>query len=316
MNFKLLIPDFWRTSNILSQFLLPIAFLYNLIATCLRYVPSAKIYFPKAKVITVGNIIMGGAGKTPVAISIAQILKNHHGKKIAFLTRGYLGSLQGPVIVKNHSVQEVGDEALLLEKIAPTCVAKDRLKGIKFLEDKGYEIIITDDGLQDERFYKSLTIMVVDGSFGFGNKALFPAGPLRESLESGLKKANFIALIGEGEIKVSIPIVKATIANKIVLNQKKFIAFAGIGNPNKFFRSVVQAEGIIVKQFIFPDHHNYTVAEIEYLLQYANDNESELITTEKDFVRIDDAYKAKIKTLPIDLVWQNEEILFKYLKKI
>ena len=303
---KLITPKFWKTRNILSYLLYPISIIYRVISSCLSY--SLQIYQPKAKIIRIGNITMGGAGKTPVVLSIAKILSS---KKIAILTRGYKGELLGPIMVNEyHNVDEVGDEALLLLRQAPTCVAKDRLKGIKFLESLGYDIIITDDGMQDNRFKPFLTIMVVDGHFGFGNGMIFPSGPLRESIKSGIKKTDFIVIIGGDEFDCSIPVLRADFVSNSSLEGQKFIAFAGIGNPDKFFLSVNQAGGEILEGIVFADHYQYTEKDLEHLISKGKP----LITTEKDYVRIDKKYRDKIQVLPIDLIWQDKESLNRLLK--
>ncbi|MCT4636058.1 MAG: tetraacyldisaccharide 4'-kinase [Rickettsiales bacterium] len=304
---KLIAPKFWKTRNIFSLLLYPLSIIYNLISSYFSSVPENKRYQPKAKVIRVGNITMGGAGKTPVVLSLAKILNKY---KIAILTRGYKGSLTGPVMLnKHHKIDEVGDEALLLFKKAPTCVAKNRLQGIKYLESLGYELIITDDGMQDNRFKPYLTIMVIDGHSKFGNKMIFPAGPLRESIESGVKQANFAVIIGEGKLDYQLPILQADLTSKTNFKAQKFIAFAGIGNPDKFFHSVEKSGGRIIEKLAFADHYKYTQKDIENLIAKGH----KLITTEKDYVRIDPKYHHKIKVLPVDLVWRDEEQLQKLL---
>ncbi len=311
---KLLIPKFWHEKNWLSKLLSPLGFIYNNISSKLRYVDTKNIYISKAKIITIGNITMGGAGKTPVSISIAKIIQNHSKHKIVILTRGYKGNLTGPIMVnQTHNINDIGDEALLISRQLPTCVSKDRLKGIKFLEEAGYDIIITDDGMQDQRFKKDLTFMIIDSYFGFGNGLIFPAGPLREKIESGIKKSDFIVVIGDKEINLDVPILKANIVSKISLDQQKFIAFAGIGNPEKFFHSVIEAEGEIIKKFAFGDHHQYTNKELVDLIDLAISHQVKLITTEKDFTRIDDKFKSDIHTLPITIVWKKEEQLIERL---
>ncbi len=315
---KLIIPNFWRQETILSKLLKPVAYLYAKAINWLSFVPSEKVYQPKAKIINVGNITVGGAGKTPVVLSIANIIQNYSKNKIAVLTRGYKGEILGPTMVYSyHNVIDVGDEALMLHSQIPTCVAKDRLAGIKFLENLGYDIIITDDGLQDQRFKKSLTIIVVDSYFGFGNSLTFPAGPLRESLESGIAKADLMVIIGEGKFSYkfpeNLPILKASLVSKVLLGEQKFIAFAGIGNPEKFFLSVAQAEGEIAKKITFADHHQYSKKELDDLISLSNKLQAKLITTEKDYVRIDNKYKSQIQVLPVSLIWQDEEELLKRL---
>jgi tetraacyldisaccharide 4'-kinase len=305
---KLIIPNFWREKNLISILLIPLSWVYAFISSLNLFKP---LYTSKAKIITIGNITMGGAGKTPVALSIAKMLKEH---KLAILTRGYKGKLKGPLIVNDsHNINDIGDEALLLKKQAVTCVSKNRLEGIKFLEDLGYDLIITDDGLQDSRFKKDISIVVVDSYFGFGNGLIFPAGPLRESKNSGLKKTSFIALIGDKEIdlETSTPIIKAKLVSDLSLDNRSFIAFAGIGNPDKFFHSVKEAGGTIIQKIAFGDHHQYTNKEIDDLYELAKMHKAELITTEKDYTRID--RKEKISVLPVTLKWSNVKDLLSKL---
>ncbi len=214
-----------------------------------------------------------------------------------------------------HQIKDIGDEALLIAKQFPTCVAKNRLEGIKFLESLDYGIIITDDGLQDDRFIKALTVLVVDSYFGFGNGLVFPAGPLRENINTGINKSNLIVIIGEGDFSLpkELPILKAKLVGKILLSQQKFVAFAGIGNPEKFFHSVVESEGEIVEKFMYGDHHQYSDRELTNLIDLAKKHQAELITTEKDYTRINEKFKPHIKTLPVTLIWEDEELLLKRL---
>lgn len=315
---KLIIPNFWRSKNLLSFLLLPISWIYQFMSTKVSYVPKSKVYKAKAQIITIGNVTIGGGGKTPVTISIAKILNNYTRSKFAILTKGYKGKLKGPIIVNpEHNIDEVGDEALLLSKDFTTCVAKDRLSGIKYLESLGYEVIITDDGLHDQRFKRNLTLMVVDTNFGFGNQEIIPAGPLRETILSGLKKTDLVVLIGSEKLDYKFPvntvILKANLVSKVLLQNKKFIAFAGIGNPKKFFNSVKEAEGELVEKIAFADHHHYNKKDMERLLKLKQESEAELITTEKDYVRIDDDYKSQIRVLPVNIVWKDENTLLSKL---
>jgi tetraacyldisaccharide 4'-kinase len=296
---KLLAPKFWQKKNLISFLLYPFSILYSLITSVVSYIPTSNIYIPRAKVIRVGNITMGGAGKTPVVIALAKLFS---GRKVAILTRGYKGGLYGPIILNsNHKIVDVGDEALLLGKIAPTCIAKNRLEGIKYLEALGFEIIITDDGMQDNKFKAAFTIMVIDSYFGLGNNMIFPSGPLRESLKSGLKKADMVVLVGDGEFEGDFPVVRASLVSEVVLNNRKFTAFAGIGNPEKFFNSVEKAGGTVVIKRYFPDHYQYNNQDMQELFSLGYP----LITTEKDWVRLNKEYQASIEFLPVNLVWQD-----------
>ena len=309
---KLIAPKFWQKITLLSLMLWPLGLIYGLVS----YIKYKKFAYKfNAKIITVGNITIGGAGKTPVVISLTTIIN----KKLAVLTRGYLGSLVGPIMVApSHNVFSVGDEALLLAKHAPTCVAKNRLEGLKFLESLGYEVIITDDGMQDGRFCKALIISVVDSYQGFGNGFVFPAGPLREYLKIGLKRADFMAVIGEGEYKLpeESNVIKARLVANENLKQQKFIAFAGIGNPEKFFLSVEESGGEVIKKVAFADHHQYTDDELKELIDYAGKHNLKLITTEKDYMRISEEFRSEIQVLVVNLVWQDISEVKRYLGDI
>lgn len=315
---QLIIPSFWKKKRSLIAFLfLPFSFFYYLVNLINFWVKSRDIYISKAKIITVGNINIGGVGKTPVCLSIAKIIKNNNANmKLAILTRGYKGSEEGPIMVSPFGdVKKFGDEALLLAQNVPACVAKNRLEGIKFLEKLGFKIIITDDGLQDPRFKKDLSILVIDGEFGLGNNWIFPAGPLRESFASGIEKADLCVCIGKCEIPIEREkLLLANIESKVSLRNKNFIAFAGIGNPNKFFNSIVQSGGVIVAKFEFGDHYNFKDQELEKLISLAKEKKADLITTEKDYTRIKEKYRAYVRTLPIAVKWQKEKRLEKYLQ--
>ena len=313
---QLIIPKFWRKKrSLIALFLFPFSVIYHLISKINYWLKSRNIYVSKAKIITIGNINIGGVGKTPVCLSLAEKM-NDFNKKLVILTRGYGGTEEGPLMVKaSDDSKKFGDEAVLLAQNFSTYVAKDRLKGIKFLEELGFEIIITDDGLQDPRFKKDLSILVVDGEFGLGNGLIFPAGPLRESFSSGVKKADLCVFIEKCEFKIeSDKLLIANIESKISLDNKNYIAFAGIGNPEKFFNSVVKAGGVIIDQFKFGDHHQFKDQELESLILLAKEKKVDLITTEKDYTRIKEKYREYIKTLPIRITWQNEEKLKNHLQ--
>jgi tetraacyldisaccharide 4'-kinase len=308
---KLIAPSYWKKRGLISLALFPLSLLYNLISCLIYKYKSLNIYQSKAKIITVGNINIGGVGKTPIVISLANILNDNYNKKIAVLTRGYGGKIIGPsMVAPDGNVSDYGDEALLIAAKHMTCIAKNRLEGIKYLESLGYDVIITDDGLQDPRFNKALSFLVIDGEFALGNAMIFPSGPLRESLNYGLKKADYCIVIGKTEL--AIPenlLVEANISTSVNLKHENFIAFAGIGRPEKFFKSVEKANGIILEEVAFGDHHVFKDEEIEDLISLANNKKAGLITTEKDYVRIKDKYKKYIQTLPVSIKWKNNKIL-------
>ena len=246
-------------------------------------------------VICVGNLVSGGAGKTPVAMMIARELLAR-GKKVHFLSRGYGGYLKGPVRVDHHSFQEVGDEPLILAKIAPVWVAKDRRAGGRAAVQAGADIIILDDGHQNFSLHKDFSLVVIDTDYKFGNGRLFPAGPLREPISRGLGRAQGLVLVGEGEIPVNVflPFVRVRFdpctRDLEALRSRTLIPFAGIGRPQKFFRMLETYAIIygfkILESVAFPDHYAYSQKDMEKLRDKAKRAGAILVTTEKDFMRL------------------------------
>lgn len=293
-------PSFWNTNTLTSKLLTPISKIYGYITK--KRIDNANPYKSSAKVICVGNITAGGVGKTPISIALAKQYLSQN-KKVFFLTRGYKGKLKNILVDLNiHSPKETGDEARLLAQTAPTIISPDRKKGAMLAESLGAEIIIMDDGFQNPSLYKDESYLVFDGKIGIGNGKIIPSGPLRETLENGLKRATSVIIMGEDETnlkqKITLPCYKGTIIpQKLDLKTKKVYAFAGIGHPNKFYLTL-QNEGYeVVKTKDFEDHHAYTNDEILALKKEAKAQNLALITTEKDYVKIpntNDIYCLKI----------------------
>jgi tetraacyldisaccharide 4'-kinase len=260
----------------------------------------AKPYRSSLPVICIGNFTTGGAGKTPAALAVAQILRNA-GQRPVFLTRGYGGATSGPHLVdpSHDTAQKVGDEPLLLACVAPTIVCADRAEGAKLAENQDASVIIMDDGFQNPGLAKTLSLIVVDGVTGLGNEHVIPAGPLRASLGFQLSHADGIILVGEGEAvervltlaeEASLPVLKAEITpdtDDTWLKNKPLVAFAGIGSPDKFFRTVESSGGRLMKRMPYPDHHPYTQQDAIKLLGLAAQCGAQLVTTQKDLVRIE-----------------------------
>lgn len=317
-------PDFWKNENsLVSLLLMPFAFIYRSIG-CLRQI-FINSYNADVPVICIGNVTVGGAGKTPVALAIGKILQQK-GIKFAFLSRGYGGSLTRPTIVDNkkHSAKEVGDEPLLLSRLATTIIAKNRKAGAELAVRNGAEVIIMDDGLQNPSIGKDMALLVIDGNYGIGNGHIMPAGPLREKLSSAIKKTAAVIFIGEdktglltklGESKI----IRAEIDVPANRENKKFLAFAGIANPDKFFSSLAKGGYDIVKKTIFSDHYQYTENDINSLKNRAESLNACLITTEKDFIRLTERQQQDISILPIEIKWEDnnsiDEIISCCLKK-
>lgn len=319
-------PAFWShgQTSVYAKLLTPLACLYNTITTSRANKPAGfKADIP---VICIGNLTMGGAGKTPTAIAICTILRTL-GKNPAFLSRGYGGTVTGPMFVTTaHKAEEVGDEPLLLRQHAPVCVSKNRIDGAKALVAHGADIIIMDDGFQNPHLHKDLSIIVIDGGFGHGNERVFPAGPLRESLQNGLARTDLAVLIGDDltqttkrlhQIKPDLAILNAQIRaeENLALRERPCLAFAGIGRPEKFFQTLTQMGICLVGTRAFGDHHPFRADEINSLKAEAKKQGATLVTTEKDFVRLPDALRDGIDVLKITLDFEQADMLNDHLKQ-
>ena len=265
---------------------------------------TASPYRSKLPVICVGNFTMGGAGKTPVALKLAAMLREA-GRKPGFLTRGYGGSERGPHLIDSTTdgADRVGDEPLLLARAAPTVVSRDRPAGAKLLETLGVDAIIMDDGFQNPSIEKDFSLIVVDGGAGVGCGHVFPLGPLRAPLAFQLEKADAVVILGardradvaerietrSKQIRpVPLPVFNARIVPAVTaeLYGQPFLAFCGIGRPGKFFDTLREAGIAVVKSRSFPDHHPYAEADARSLLAEAKALNAGLLTTEKDHARL------------------------------
>lgn len=302
-------PDFWERDDTVSRLicatLSPFSVIYN--ASVRWKARSSKPYHTHVPVICVGNISAGGTGKTPIAISIAETLSGR-GHSPVFLSRGYGGHLKGPVLVSDEcAAEEVGDEPLLLARTAPTIVARDRQAGAQYAEIVGGDVIVMDDGHQNFSLAKDVSIVVVDGTNGFGNGCVLPAGPLRETVNSGLSRADAVIIVGDGKpdlrafdgLVLRARIEPTTTAS---FQGQRFVAFAGIGRPEKFFKTLERLGAELLEVLAFPDHHPYTAGEIAHLKARARDQNAQPITTEKDLVRVPHPDRDGIAVLPVRAV--------------
>jgi tetraacyldisaccharide 4'-kinase len=314
-------PAFWQDPKAsVGWFLAPLGWVYAGV-TAWR-LARGHAWTAPVPVICVGNLTAGGAGKTPIVRDLARRLKAD-GWTVGILSRGYGGSVQGPMKVDPalHISRIVGDEPLLLVADAPCWVAKDRAAGARAMTESGIDLILMDDGLQNPGLNKDLSIIVVDGATGFGNGRPIPAGPLRETVESGLAHADALIVSGDDKTGIRerfsnrIRILQVSVAVRGSLPQGPLLAFAGIGRPEKFRTSLIQA-GASLAQFVpFGDHHSYTHRELEGLTQRAEALGAQLITTEKDWVRLDDEWRSRIKAMEIDVVWHDEAALAALLSR-
>ncbi len=306
-------PDFWRAGGWPAAALAPLGWLYAAGgAARLRWGAS---FDPGVPTICVGNLTLGGAGKTPTVLALAARLRAR-GRRVAILSRGHGGSALGPVRVDpaRHDAADVGDEPLLLARDNAVWVAKDRAAAARAALADGADCLLMDDGFQSPALRKTLSLVVVDGGAGIGNGRVFPAGPLREPAARGLARANAVVLIGADETGFAAAFAggKAPLRARLApragdLAGARVFAFAGIGRPGKFFASLRDIGCEIVDTRAFPDHHPYARAEIEALIAAAGP--ARLATTEKDLVRIPADLRARIAALPVDLVFEDPDAL-------
>src|SRR3569833_2349173 len=290
-------PGFWwRKSGPLSALLSPLAALYGSVAAQRMARKGARAGVP---VICIGNFTLGGAGKTPTAIAVAQLLAAA-GERVLFLTRGYGGSDAGPKRVDAHAdtAAQVGDEALLLARVAPTIVSRDRVAGAALAKAEGATVIVMDDGLQNGSLNKDFSLAVIDARRGIGNACVFPAGPLRAPLDAQLRRVNALLVVGDGDNAAGVTAHARSrglpewhgrlephreSAGAIA---RPVLAFAGIGDPDKFFASAKAAGIAVAARRAFPDHHRFTAENAAELLMAADSEALALLTTEKDRARM------------------------------
>ena len=312
-------PEFWNPGNsggAQARLLTPLAWGYGMAGQVRRaFVTPQRVEVP---VICVGNVIAGGAGKTPTALALAKLMQEWD---VAphFLTRGYGGTARGPMRVdpKRHNARTVGDEPLLLARQAPTWLSRNRPAGARAAIADGAEAIVMDDGLQNPSLIKDVSLIVVDGGFGFGNERLIPAGPLRESLSQGLARADAIVLVGPDEAGVvarlgnnPAPVLRAELTpalQALKLRERAVVAFAGIARPAKFFRTLEAIGCKIVRRIQFADHRRYTPDEIMTLVEYAGAQGAIAVTTEKDWVRLPEEAKPMVQSVAVTLEWQDPD---------
>jgi len=304
-------PKFWNKDkfSIIALILTPFSCLYWLLFIIKKKFNKKK-FFP-IKVMCVGNIYLGGTGKTPFAIELLSILKGL-GKKPCF-------------VIKNHNLTE--DENKLLSKFGSVFTSSNRGDSVELAHKNGFDIAIMDDGFQDFSLEKNFSFLCFDETLWIGNGLLIPAGPLRESLKDGIKRANCILVKGKKNTLIENKIRELNKTIDIFYFQykpidiknyldKSVIAFAGIGNPEGFFELLRKNNINTLKNSPFPDHHNYTDHEIKKLINQAEENNAALLTTEKDFLRIKKEFHDKISVLKIELIIEKKNELIDKIKRI
>ena len=294
-------PDFWwREKSLASWVLAPLSYLYSVVARR----PFGKGVTSKIPVICIGNFTAGGAGKTPVALALAKHFQAR-GVEVVFLSRGYGGAFSGPHLISptNDRAQNVGDEPLLLAKQAPTIIARDRVAGLRFIEEQFTpDLIIMDDGFQSARIKPHHALLVVDGKRGLGNGFVIPAGPLRAPLSVQLDHADSLLVVHSPqqnhatveslirrfeEKQATVFNVSLKLTQDYDLAGKRVVAFSGIGHPQKFFDTVEECGADLVSSMPFPDHHSFSEGEAANILLQANLFDAEIVTTAKDAIRLE-----------------------------
>lgn len=297
-------PRFWyRTRPSVTAHFLRIFSCLWIAASRLR-AKYAHPYTSRLPVICVGNATLGGAGKTPTAKALMRGFRAAHlAANPCFLTRGYLGLTRVATHVSSPDAGIYGDEAVLLSRHAPTIVSRDRVNGLKLAEVSGHDFVIADDGFQNPHFSKTSSLLVIDGAAGIGNGLIAPAGPMRETLDEALARATAVLIIGEDAhgimSRVTKPIFRGHMRPVNANPSGKYVAFAGIGRPDKFFTTLRDAGYDVVETIAFPDHHAYDDADRMRLERLAARHGAKLITTEKDRVRM--TQKMAAESLPVEL---------------
>ncbi len=322
-------PYFWsitdkraRASAPMTKLLLsPLAMAYRIAGERrIRTTTPEDVGLP---VVCIGNLTLGGAGKTPVT----EAVRAHYarrGIRAASLSRGYKGSLEGAhrVDPARHTFGQVGDEPLMLSASGETWISKDRPAGARAMKADGVQLIVMDDGHQNPTLKKSLSLVVIDAGNPFGNGHVFPKGPLREPVAAGLARADAAILMGEGDVPDAFsnfagPILRTRLTPTSTLPPGRYVAFAGIGRPSRFFDALGRQPRVeLAEGAPYPDHHVFTPYDISFLMKLAADHDARLVTTDKDHVRLPADMKDKVARASVKAVFEDEAALTRLLDRV
>lgn len=318
-------PAFWNQDGWPARALAPLGAAVDHVTTRRRRRTAACE--PGVPVICVGNVSLGGAGKTPVAMDMCARLVDA-GWRAHVLTRGYggrPGRTPRRVDAGTDTAAGVGDEALLLARGAPTWVAPDRVAGARAAIADGAEALVLDDGFQSGRVRASLNVLVIDGAVGVGNGRVYPAGPLRERPERALARAHAVIRLGpdatniDGRVPATARLLTATCVpegDASWLHGARVVAFAGIGRPDKFFATLQRAGAELIDTVPFADHHRYTDGELRTLAARADRADARLVTTSKDHVRLPPGMRARVSPIPVRIAWDDPGALADLLETV
>lgn len=310
-------PQFWYEPNTWkAKFLYPLGYFYNLLTLLRGKLAKPQSY--SCLTICIGNLNVGGTGKTPTTIALAQhFLKK--GLQVHVVSRGYKGKFQGTFLVdpQKHKSDEVGDEPLLMSEFTSVWVSNKRKNGIAAAENAGAQIVLLDDGFQDPSFHKDFSLIVVDGEKGFGNKKCMPAGPLRENIVQGFKRADALVIVGQRIYKFDtfpthLKIIHSTlkpIETGMNWKEGKYLAFAGIADPSKFFKTLRSLGANLIDCVALSDHQKLDGQVLKRLERKANLAHAQLVTTEKDAVRLSNTYRKKVLSLPVRIEFDDKNEL-------
>jgi len=318
-------PRFWQSDHgsVWQTVLWPAALLYRFGGLIRR--ATTKPAVVKARILCVGNVTLGGAGKTPVVLALAKTA-GEMGIRVGVVSRGYGGRLAGPILVdpRHHTADEVGDEPLLLAAQAPTWISRDRVQGALAAQRDGSELILLDDGFQNPSLHKNYALLVFDGGYGIGNGSVFPAGPLREPVDSALRRADMCLLVGQDRRKLKDTVLKnADVQTARLLPESltgfesgsRYVAFAGIGIPDKFFQTLRDAKLDLADTIAYPDHYQYTDQDLNDLIMKAKKHQASLLTTRKDFVRVPVGFAEHVQVLDVALKCDTDATLERIVRK-
>ena len=312
-------PHFWTELSWQSVILFPVSYIWRFGHYAQQKMLNTKE--TEIPVICVGNLTVGGSGKTPVVITLCRFLSGI-GKSTSILTRGFGGKEKGPIFVSTnlHQSLDVGDEPLMMANSLDVCVSRNRPLGANhILDKKKYDCIVMDDGLQNPTLKKDLNIAVFDGKFGIGNGFLLPAGPMRQKLEVGIQNIDLVIFNGKDEtglgqkIPPNIPIFTGELQpdEEIVekMKNRRVYGFAGIGNPSRFFKTLNNIGADLVGEAHFADHHPYTDADLTQLYEEAMQSGAELVTTQKDWMRLPTDWRDRVLTVPVRIHFSADDTI-------